>query len=203
MNKLQVAEIFFSIQGEGMNIGMPMVFIRLIGCNLRCEFCDTKYALRGGQEIEIDDIVKEVRHYGCNKVCLTGGEPLLQDITELCFQLRGQGYWVGVETNGTIWKKAVLQSIDWVTVSPKKGRYDKRYRERASEFKYVIGGEEDLVQIDNEIDFSISVFLQPMDNDTLRARWLAEIVKREANLRPNWRVGQQYQRTLWGNRKGV
>ncbi len=99
---LNVNEIFFSIQGESVNAGRPCVFIRLSGCNLRCSYCDTRYAYDEGFEMEIDDILDEVHHYKCPLVEVTGGEPLIQDETPLLiYRLLGDGREVMLETNGS------------------------------------------------------------------------------------------------------
>jgi 7-cyano-7-deazaguanosine (preQ0) biosynthesis protein QueE len=101
---LKVNEIFFSIQGEGGVIGLPSVFIRLAGCNLRCEFCDTKYALDEGKKMSEGEIIKNVwkNSGGIKRVTITGGEPLLQNITKLISMLKFRGFQVIIETNGTI-----------------------------------------------------------------------------------------------------
>ena len=81
---MKVNEIFYSIQGESTFAGLPCVFVRLTGCNLRCSYCDTKYAYDDGDEISIDEIIKRVKSYNCDLVEITGGEPLFQnDCVEL------------------------------------------------------------------------------------------------------------------------
>jgi 7-carboxy-7-deazaguanine synthase len=100
---LKVSEIFYSIQGESLRAGYPCVFVRLAGCNLRCTYCDTAYALHGGTQRSIEEILKDVKQYRCSLVEVTGGEPLLQDETpELITKLAETGYNVLLETNGTI-----------------------------------------------------------------------------------------------------
>ena len=78
--KIKISEIFFSIQGEGVLIGTPTVFIRLYGCNLRCDWCDSMYAVEGNEyDVRtINSIIKETEIYSCDNICITGGEPLLQ-----------------------------------------------------------------------------------------------------------------------------
>ncbi|MEN8904748.1 MAG: radical SAM protein [Clostridiales bacterium] len=97
---MKVNEIFSSIQGEGKYTGYPTVFVRFSGCNLRCQYCDTKYSYREGFEINIEDILKKIKLYGIKRVCITGGEPLLNDISFLLKRLKD--YWVSIETNGSI-----------------------------------------------------------------------------------------------------
>ena len=112
----RVNEIFCSLQGEGFWTGTPMVFLRLSGCNLKCPFCDTDHD--AFQEMTADEIVAAAKAAGgpCERVCVTGGEPGLQLDKELVDALRGAGYKVHVETNGT----RPLPDVDWVTLSPKE-----------------------------------------------------------------------------------
>jgi 7-carboxy-7-deazaguanine synthase len=100
---VKVCEIFRSLQGESSFAGLPCVFIRLAGCNLRCRYCDTHYALEGGDEIPIGEIVEQVASHGGDLVEVTGGEPLFQEDTpELTLALLKRGYRVLVETNGSL-----------------------------------------------------------------------------------------------------
>jgi len=99
---LSVNEIFYSIQGESTFSGMPCVFIRLSGCNLRCHYCDTAYAYSKGRSMSVNQIIEQVSVYECPLVEITGGEPLLQKKTpRLAERLTALGYRVLVETNGT------------------------------------------------------------------------------------------------------
>ncbi len=96
-----VTEIFKSIQGESTFAGLPCVFIRLTGCNLRCHWCDTAYAFYGGQKMSPEDVLARVRQFGGKLVELTGGEPLLQkEVYPLTEQLLAEGYRVLIETSG-------------------------------------------------------------------------------------------------------
>lgn len=135
---LQVAEIFYSIQGEGTWTGTPAVFVRLAGCNLACDFCDTDYALR--RLASVDEIVDTVGELGgdCPMVVLTGGEPLAQSETSaLIDALRRSGRRVHVESNGTIFTP--LPEDVWLCVSPKE-RVDPRMAARADEAKLIVDG---------------------------------------------------------------
>lgn len=99
---MKVNEIFGSIQGEGVTIGIPTTFIRLTGCNLRCRWCDTRYAYEDGEELDIPGILARVRKIGKEQVCVTGGEPLTQPETpKLIDKLVEQGCLVTLETNGS------------------------------------------------------------------------------------------------------
>lgn len=100
---LKVNEIFYSIQGESSYAGLPCVFIRLSGCNLRCSYCDTTYAYDEGFEMELEDILERVGNYNCRLIEITGGEPLLQKETpELIRRLLDSGCKVLMETNGSL-----------------------------------------------------------------------------------------------------
>ena len=106
---LTIAEIFASIQGEGLDTGLPTVFVRSVGCNLRCAWCDTKYAYEGGAEWSLDLVESRVATYKVKRVCLTGGEPLLQKEAPAFVQrLMKAGYEVSVETNGSLPVKDLL-----------------------------------------------------------------------------------------------
>ncbi|MEO7068388.1 MAG: 7-carboxy-7-deazaguanine synthase QueE [Rhodanobacter sp.] len=101
--RLRIAEIFHSIQGEADDIGWRTVFVRLTGCPLRCVWCDTEYAFHGGQWHAIDDILAEVASYKAKHVCVTGGEPLAQKRCLILLQrLCEAGYSVSLETSGSI-----------------------------------------------------------------------------------------------------
>ncbi len=100
---MKINEIFYSIQGEGQYLGRPMVFIRVSGCNLRCNWCDTKYAYDEGIDFSIDEIIKELTKFPSHHACLTGGEPLIQyQSLELIERLIKLGYFIYLETNGSI-----------------------------------------------------------------------------------------------------
>ena len=99
--EMVITEIFKSIQGESTYAGLPCLFVRLTGCNLRCHWCDTAYAFYGGQKMSAAEVIARLRQLGGNLVELTGGEPLLQqEVYTLTDQLLAQGYRVLVETSG-------------------------------------------------------------------------------------------------------
>src|SRR5688572_9595768 len=101
--RLKITEIFLSLQGEARQAGWPTVFVRLTGCPLRCQYCDTAYAFHGGQWWTIDDILAEVKRHGVRHVCVTGGEPLAQKrCLGLLERLCDAGYEVSLETSGAI-----------------------------------------------------------------------------------------------------
>lgn len=100
---LMVSEIFYSVQGESTYSGRPCVFVRLTGCHLRCDYCDTEYAFHGGARRTIGELVAEVEHYDCDLVEITGGEPLLQaNVHPLMSYLCDRGRTVLLETSGSL-----------------------------------------------------------------------------------------------------
>jgi len=100
---LRITEIFYSLQGETRTAGLPTVFVRLTGCPLRCQYCDTAYAFNGGQLQSLDDILEQVAAYRPRHVCVTGGEPLAQpNCTPLLARLCDAGYEVSLETSGAL-----------------------------------------------------------------------------------------------------
>lgn len=109
---MKVNEIFYSIEGEGIRAGYPCIFIRLYGCNIRCSYCDSRYACEGGEfeEISIPEIMGRVMQWECKRVTITGGEPLIHPgIDKLITEMIDNGYEVNVETNGTQFPKCFPQ----------------------------------------------------------------------------------------------
>ena len=114
-NRLKITEIFHSIQGESNSIGWPTVFVRLTGCPLRCQYCDTEYAFFGGQWMGLDKILAQVASYGAQRVTVTGGEPLAQKrCIELLQQLCEANYQVSLETSGALDISAVDSRVSRV-----------------------------------------------------------------------------------------
>lgn len=178
---LKTIEIFASVQGEGLRQGEPTIFVRLAGCNLRCGFCDTKKAWRGGREISVEKIAEKVlrlrTEYPTTWVCLTGGEPLAQNVRPLLLRLHAEGFRVQIETNGTF-PPAPL--ADWHSVSPKPPDYAVHpgFRKRAREVKLVVCRTLDLDGIRTvraAFPQTVPVILQPQSN----TRWS---IKKAAGL---------------------
>ena len=151
---LQVHEIFYTIQGEGPFAGLPAIFIRLTGCNLRCWFCDTKWDDEADPYLSVESIVSEARAVmACSEirnwekplVVITGGEPLRQDLSELIPMLYMNGFEeIQVETAGTFWQDCLDLPYVTTVVSPKTGKVHPNYRARNVCWKYVlIAGEVD------------------------------------------------------------
>jgi len=129
---LRVTEIFLSLQGESRTVGIPTVFVRLTGCPLRCLYCDTAYAFRGGEAVALDDVLARVAGYGVRYVTVTGGEPLAQPAClELLAALCDRGYEVSLETSGALDVSGVdprvVRVVDLKTPASgevEKNRYD-------------------------------------------------------------------------------
>ena len=135
----RVHEIFYTLQGEGAHSGIPAVFVRFSGCNLRCPWCDTEF--EGYKEMTAEQIVSEMQNlYDIpnvrRKMCiLTGGEPTLQADKQLIDAIHAAGFYIGIETNGT---RPIPDGIDWITCSPKEGT--KLALKQVNEVKVVFTG---------------------------------------------------------------
>lgn len=143
---MKVNEIFYSLQGEGRFTGVPAIFLRLSGCNMRCWFCDTQH--ENGTEMSEHEILAHIRQFPVRHIVITGGEPLLQLSPLLTDMLHEAGYFIQVETNGTLPIPEGVE-LDWITCSPKgkvKGNAPSPVRlQRVDELKVVYeGGEQDL-----------------------------------------------------------
>ncbi len=152
MSSLQITEIFYSLQGESTKVGVPTTFIRLTGCPLRCNYCDTPYAFTGGSKIAFAEILSRVKSFSSRYVTITGGEPLAQ---KNCFSLLSllcdQNYIVSLETSGAIdvakVDSRVIKIMDLKTPGSgesERNRYKNiKYLEPQDEVKFVIGDLED------------------------------------------------------------
>jgi len=149
---MKVNEIFFSLQGEGVLTGWPTVFVRFTGCNLSCSYCDTSYARHEGKQYLPTEIVKEIAKFDCKRVCLTGGEPLLQkDFIELLILLKD--YRVSIETNGSISVKEFMlfsgHTINMDVKAPSSGENKSIYQDNMNylreddEIKFVLASNKD------------------------------------------------------------
>ena len=149
---LKVNEIYYSIQGESTHVGRPCIFIRLTYCNLRCTYCDTEYAFYEGKDIEIPEIMAEIKQWNCNLVEVTGGEPLFQDeCIDLLNELTNQNYEVLLETGGSLSisdvPKEIVRIVDFKC--PSSGMEKKNLwsivndLQPHDEVKFVIGDRED------------------------------------------------------------
>ncbi len=159
---LRITEIFFSLQGETRTAGLPTVFVRLTGCPLRCQYCDTAYAFSGGEILSLDAILEQVASYRPRYVCVTGGEPLAQpNCIPLLQRLCDAGYDVSLETSGALDVSAVdirvSKVIDLKTpgsAEVARNRYENiEYLQPRDQVKFVICSREDY-------DWSVSKIIQ-------------------------------------------
>jgi 7-carboxy-7-deazaguanine synthase len=229
---MKVAELFYSIQGEGRLTGVPSVFVRASGCNLRCTWCDTPYASwePEGQDLSIEQIVRQVRDFPASHVVLTGGEPMIMpEIAALCDALKAEPVHITIETAATVFRPA---SLDLASLSPKlanstpldrqAGRFARAHEQRrlnipviqqfidtSPEFqlKFVVAGERDLAEIDDILARirgwkPVDVLLMPEGTDppTLASR--APWIA-EICRRTGFRYCPRLQVELYGNRRGT
>ena len=121
---MRISEIFVSVQGEGLDVGKLIAFVRTTGCNLACEWCDTQYASRPGSEFEVftpKEIMKKVNDFGVRALSITGGEPLLQkeELIKLCELAQSNSYFIDIQTNGTLYEPVLASLVNRFSVSPK------------------------------------------------------------------------------------
>jgi 7-carboxy-7-deazaguanine synthase len=213
---LRVTEIFQSIQGEGKDIGFPTVFVRLTGCNLRCVWCDTEYSFTGGTWMSLDAVVAAVEAYpGLKRVCLTGGEPLLQkEHQDLVRALVERGYRIVVETSGSRALTGVLLH-DQVCISmdlkcPGSGEHEAMLWENLAklrpkdQLKFVVGDEADYLYMKGVLskqaaDIDTDIIVQPVGGGLEGVKTISEWVKRDGLA---VRVLPQLHKLLWGNEPG-
>lgn len=221
MSALQVSEIFYSIQGEGVSCGRATAFIRLGGCTLGCQWCDTKYTWRGGPVWEEHRILETVKEFPARRVVVTGGEPFEQDIASLLYALREAGFTIEIETAGF----TPLANVQCATlahqlnVSPKLAHSGVSYERRihlpvlhflrdtgTAYFKFVVDQPADVAEVDT-LAALLSlpperVLLMPQaltaDEVLSKSLWLVEACKsRGYGYSPRLHI------LLWGARRGV
>ena len=175
MKKYKVNEIFYSLQGEGYHTGRAAVFLRFSVCNRRCEFCDTDFA--AFTEMTADEIVREVSQYPARHLVATGGEPLLQLDRPLIKALKAAGFYIQVETNGSLPDPG---GIDWVTCSPKDGPW---LLDECMELKVVYRGQ-DVEPLIKRFDPAVQ-YLQPCSCQNT-----AQVVQYILD-HPHWRLSLQ------------
>lgn len=212
-NRLKITEIFYSLQGEARNSGLPTVFIRLTGCPLRCVYCDTEYAFTGGEWLSLSAIIDRVGQYGTRYVTVTGGEPLAQrNCIPLLEQLCDLGYEVSLETSGAISVAAVddrvVKVIDVKT--PASGEESKNKVDNFSfltekdQLKFVISDEDDYrwskaFIAQHRLSNRCEILFSPVQNQ-LDAKDLAGWILKD---RLDVRFQIQLHKYLWGDRQGV
>lgn len=156
---LQVHEIFYTLQGEGPHSGLPAVFVRLSGCNLRCWWCDTKWDDVRDPLWQVEEIFLRVQQEAAGRtrlMVLTGGEPCRQDLRAFIKRIEGYNFTHGpkhewkiqIETAGSLWQECLLSPWVEIICSPKTGNIDPRIKEHAIGFKYVINAAHDQMDAD-------------------------------------------------------
>ena len=208
---MRICELFSSIQGEGLMMGIPTFFIRTVGCNLSCAWCDTRYAMSGGTEMSLDEVMAAVG--GSRHVCLTGGEPMLQpDAVDLLRMLVDAGKQTVLETNGAVDLSCVpddpLIMISMDIKCPSSGMTSRMIPEnvqclsRKDQLKFIVAD-------DADFDFAVG-FLEAHPTDanvifgpvggTGRLDWL---VSRVLDSGLEARVLPQLHKIIWGDRRSV
>lgn len=179
----KVSEIFYSIQGEGKHTGMPAVFLRLAGCSMGCDFCDTKYAFGGGTEKNSLEILVELAQYPCKTVVITGGEPTEQNLEGLISTLKSAGHIVHLETNGA--RDADVSQADFVCVSPKK-YVAKEMLQKADVIKLVVNQQTDLDDLQKYYQYEnekTQIYLQPESNKQENIDLCVKLIKQHPRAR--------------------
>jgi len=209
---MRVTEIFHSIQGESTHAGRRCAFVRLAGCNLRCRWCDSEYTFTGGERMSIDDVVEQVKRFGCDLVEVTGGEPLAQaEGFDLIRRLADEGFEVLVETSGSIDIAPVDRRAKIILdiKCPGSGEADKNRWENLDELrphdeiKFVIAGRDDYDWARRVIDerglAGRTILFSPvwgeLDLQPL-AEWMIED-------RVPARLQTQLHKHIWGEIRGV
>ena len=212
MSSLRITEIFHSLQGESCRTGLPTVFVRLTGCPLRCEYCDTAYAFKGGTVMQLDEIIDQVKSYQTSLVSITGGEPLAQkNSLPLMEQLCDLGFSVSIETSGALdvaeIDPRVNKVMDLKTPASKeerKNNYENiNFLTERDEVKFVICDRKDYdwsKSIMEEYDLvnKCSVLFSPVA-DSLKATELADWILTD---RLNVRFQMQLHKVLWDDGPG-
>ena len=207
---LNITEIFHSLQGEAREVGIPTVFVRLTGCPLRCNYCDTAYAFKGNNPLSIKHILDEVAQYKTQYVCVTGGEPMAQsNCLKLLDALVNAGYKISMETSGSIDITPVNNKVSIVmdiktpsSTEEHQNRYENLpILKKKDQLKFVIASRSDFDWCTNLLDhheIQSEVLFSPV-YESLKPVELADWIL-EKNL--NVRLQVQLHKILWGDQKG-
>ena len=207
---LNITEIFYSLQGEAKEVGIPTVFVRLTGCPLRCNYCDTAYAFKGNNPLSIESIMEQIAKYNTRYVCVTGGEPMAQsNCLILLDTLIEAGYKVSMETSGSIDISPVNNKVSVVmdlktpsSTEQSQNRYENiALLERKDQLKFVIASRPDFdwcCSILEDYDVLSDVLFSPV-YESLKPVDLADwILEKQLNVR----LQVQLHKLLWGDQKG-
>jgi len=190
-----IVEIFHSVQGEGFHFGIPHVFIRFGNCNLACEWCDTDFSKFN--MVNIDEIISQVLSFDCDRVIFTGGEPALQDLERIGFELKKKNIYLSIETNGTL---NVPDIIDWICVSPKDQLYPNiSIKQRTGDELKVVYCGQDLALYDKLKEGFDHHFLQPcyIDSHSVEKNGKSfSQVEKIVKHHPDWRLSLQTQKWM-------
>ena len=207
---LNITEIFYSLQGEAKEVGIPTVFVRLTGCPLRCNYCDTAYAFKGNNPLSIQHILDEVAQYNAQYVCVTGGEPMAQsNCLKLLDSLIDSGYNVSMETSGSIDITPVNSKVSIVmdiktpsSTEEHQNRYENLpILKRKDQLKFVIASRSDFdwcTEILDNHEVESEILFSPV-YESLKPAELADwILEQKLNVR----LQVQLHKILWGDQKG-
>jgi len=189
MQKLNINEIFYSLQGEGIRAGTPNIFIRLSGCNLECKFCDTEFI--SGKEFNVEEILDYISKFNCKDIIWTGGEPTLQLNESTIQYFKDAGYFQAIETNGS---NPIPKGIDFISCSPKVAEHVLRKKVKwVNELRYVRNSFQSIPQPQIPADY---YFLSPeFDGDKMNYQSLNNCIKL-IKENPSWRLSIQ-QHKIW------
>lgn len=213
IKKIDINEIFYSIEGEGIRAGQLAIFIRLNGCNLRCSYCDTKYALNNKNNyIDINTIINKIKKYNCKNITITGGEPLLQpNIIDIINSM--PEYTFNLETNGSIsinsyLLKNTIITMDYKTINSKMESYmnlkNLSLLRKKDVLKFVVSSKEDIEQafkIIYKYKPKCNIFLSPVFNKISGSEIVEEMKKYKND---NLRLQLQIHKYIYdSNKRGV
>ena len=209
---MKINEIFYSIQGEGKWTGLPNIFIRTTGCNLRCNYCDTKYAYTQGEEKTIKEIINEIQKYPCQYICITGGEPLLQKETkQLIKTLIDKDYKICLETNGSININELTKISSLLISMDIKCPSSKMNEKMIPENIDLLRNQDQLkfiIQDKNDYEYAKKIFqdYKPVCTVFFQPVWgtnLAKLAEWIINDKLQVKIGLQLHKIIWGNKRKV
>tara|TARA_B100002051_G_scaffold275295_1_gene318765 strand:+ start:870 stop:1487 length:618 start_codon:yes stop_codon:yes gene_type:complete len=194
--KIPVMESFYSIQGEGAHTGKPSYFIRLAGCDVNCHWCDVKdsWDINSNQYKTVQEIVEDVLEYSAEIIIITGGEPLMHDLTELTAALKAKDKKIHLETSGT---HPLTGSFDWICFSPKKFKKPlDEFFKLSNELKIIIFNDSDFLWAEdllNKIENSPVLVMQP---EWSKSEKINPKILEYVKTNPKWRISLQTHKYL-------